>query len=254
MALLYNHYNAEGTSKQEETTLSFTSPSQGDTFDFSVTVRLSRISGAKRRGFTPWGFSAELKEQAREIIRSTVRSATRQYPILEPDRAEKAVNLCLDRELSHPSPLLPGWRAQAELALPDEVKEPRRRHLNAMFEIEARATETERQMKTLRESRAACERFLSEAMDSWMARYAIQLGEDPQNAAVILQDMLNERRDNARDLLDLLGKIVAAQTSANVYDLVIASESALRKSFERLGVPLPPPDPESLFAPVGDSV
>ncbi|GII00615.1 hypothetical protein [Planobispora takensis] len=256
MGLLYSHYSLPGGPEhKDETTLSFTSPSHGDTFDFSVTVKLSRVPGSKRKNLSLWSLSPERKEQLREAVRRSVRSTTRRHSIFDLDAAEQEVNTCLDHEMSDPDPLLPGWRADAELTLPEEVKEARRRHLREMFTIEAEAEEVERRMRALHDSRVACERFLSEAMESgWMARYALKLGAAPQNAAAVFESMIDDRHKSARDLLDLLAKIISTQTSANVYDMVLTSESALRQSFDRLGLPLPPPDPDSLFAPVEENV
>ncbi|GAA2216152.1 hypothetical protein GCM10009850_116210 [Nonomuraea monospora] len=57
-----------------------------------------------------------------------------------------------------------------------------------------------------------------------------------------------ERKEKADKLLELFAKIVDAQRHANAFELVLASESALRAAFERLDVPLPPSDPDSPFA------
>jgi hypothetical protein len=43
--------------------------------------------------------------------------------------------------------------------------------------------------------------------------------------------------------------MVDAHQTANIYELVISSEGALRQALERLGVPLPPLDTDPLFVP-----
>nr|BFE81707.1 hypothetical protein GCM10020093_043080 [Planobispora longispora] len=65
--------------------------------------------------------------------------------------------------------------------------------------------------------------------------------------------MVEDRRETATDLTKLVAKITEAQRTAGLYDLVLASENALRQAFERLGVPLPPLDPDSPFAPMAES-
>ncbi|MGW4420490.1 hypothetical protein [Streptosporangium sp. NPDC004631] len=230
--------------------LVFSAPALGEAFDFAVAVRLFRLPSGRRGQWTP---DREEVDHVGDLVRQTVRATTRNHSIFEPDAAEKAVNETLDRRLAETSrdtAIISRWGARAELELPEEVKAIRRAHLIAMYEIEARAEATKLRMEKLRESSEVCEELLSEATKSSFARYAIQLTENPDNAAGIFEQMLDARQEEAEKLLTLVVKIVNAQQSAGVYDLVLASDSALREAFERLGVPLPPAGPDSLFAPL----
>ncbi|MGV9309529.1 hypothetical protein ACWDLG_39695 [Nonomuraea sp. NPDC003727] len=251
MSFLIKQFNLapEPSLPVESDVLVFSSPAQGEAFDFAVTVRLSQLPTGRRNQSTP--DRAEIGRVS-ALVRQTVRTATRDHSIFELAAAEEAANEALDHRLTEAPHIDPAiicrWGGKAELGLPEEVKEIRRAHLVHMHEIEAQAEATKLRVKKLRESSAVWEELLSEATKSSFARFAIRLTENGDAAADIFEKMLDTRREDAEELLKLVAKIVDAQRAASVYDLVLASDSALRGAFERLGVPLPPADPDSLFA------
>ncbi|OUC99786.1 hypothetical protein [Streptosporangium minutum] len=255
MTFLIQRFNtAPAPSLPEESDIpAFTSPALGEAFDFTVAVRLSRLPSDRRSQWVP---EREETDRVSDLVRQTVRATTRRHSIFEPDTAEAAVNEALDRCLAgvtHTDPaIICRWGARAEIGLPEEVKEIRRAHLLNMYEIEARAEATKLRVEKLRDSSAVWEGLLSEATGSSFARYAVRLTEDPENAAGIFEQMLDARKEEAGELLKLVAEIVAAQRTAGIYDLVLASDNALRQAFERLGVPLPPADPDSMFAPLDE--
>ncbi|SEG99779.1 hypothetical protein SAMN05444920_11455 [Nonomuraea solani] len=253
-----------GTNSQETTTAKeepavthedasyiFAAPSRGDGFKFVVTVWLWRRSATGSLIFRPW---KELKEEhehsIKDYVREIVRSSLRQHSIFDPEAAEQAANDALKRWLrERPSDSVTGtWRAAIEVDVPEEVRKLRCAHESELYKIRARADEVALQMTKLRASRRLCEQFLTETMDSSTARHAVRLTQAVEKVADITDGMLNEREEKAKQLLELLAKIVDTQRHANAFELVISSESALRAAFERLGIPLPPPDPDSPFA------
>lgn len=255
MSFLLKHFNAtpEPPVPEKSDILSFPSPALGEAFDFAVTVRLSRLPNGRR---SQWTADQEEISRVGDLVRETVRATTRKHSIFEPAAAEGKVNEALGDRLTEASrtdaAIISRWGGKAELALPEEVKEIRRAHMIHMHEIKAQAEATKLRVEKLRESTAVWEELLSEATESSFARYAIRLTENSDTAADIFEKMLDARREDAQELLTLVSKIVGAQQAAGVYDLVLASDSALRKAFERLGVPLPSVDPDSLFAPLDE--
>lgn len=255
MSFLIKQFNfaPDPSPPRESDILTFPSPAHGEAFDFAVTVRLSQLPDGRRSQPMP---DREEIGRVRALVQQTVRVATRKHSIFEPAVAEKAVNEVLDGRLAEASridrAIICRWSGRAELELPEEVKEIRRAHLVHMHQIEAQAEATKLRVKKLRESSAAWEQLLSEATRSSFARYAIRLTGDSDATADIFEKMLDARRKDAEELLELVAKIVDAQRAASVYDLVLASDSALRGAFERLGVPLPPANPDSLFAPLDE--
>ncbi|MEU9834152.1 hypothetical protein AB0D67_21730 [Streptosporangium sp. NPDC048047] len=141
------------------------------------------------------------------------------------------------------------WSAHAELALPEDARQVRRDHLSAMYRIEARALETRQRVKKLREGGEVWKDLLREAGTDPLARYAVRLaaGAEDGEIADTVEQMLDQRRKDADDLLLLVAKITEAQRTADVHEIVLASDEALRTAFKRLGIPLPQSDPDAMF-------
>ncbi|GII66099.1 hypothetical protein Skr01_61840 [Sphaerisporangium krabiense] len=253
MSFLFKHYSfaPEPSLPKGGEVLSFLSPAAGEAFDFAVSVRLRLLAGGRRRSWAP---DREEVDRVGEFVRRTVRGTTRGHSVFDVVNAEAAVNQTLDRRLmgvSHDDPaIISRWGATAELALPERVKEVRRAHEIAVYELDAQAKVTERRVDRLRESSGIWTALLDETTRNPYARYAVRLTQNDASPAEIVERMLDTRREDADQLLTLVAKIVNAQQAAGVVDLVLASDTALRAAFQRLGVPLPPADPDSPFAPL----
>ncbi|GII95015.1 hypothetical protein [Sinosporangium siamense] len=232
-------------------TLVFASPSVERAFDFTVTAQLTyRPNGRSSR----WSPDQEEINHVGDLARRMIRHLTAAHSIFTADTAEKAVNAQLSSRFPEAArvdmAVVSRWNVAVELELPEEVKAVVRTHLLNVYEIKARAEAAETRVAKLQESSAIWEKLLAETSDSAFARYAIRLTDDPNKAADVVEQMLDARRADAERLLTLMTDIVKAQQSAGVYDLVLASDSALRAAFQRLGIALPPPAPDSLFAPL----
>ncbi|WP_433514730.1 hypothetical protein ACQP2T_03395 [Nonomuraea sp. CA-143628] len=235
----------------EEASYIFTAPAQGDGYKFTVNVWLWRRSATGSLVFRPWKELKEDKDHSiKDYVREIVRRSLRRHSIFEPAEAEETANADLLRWFDdRPTDSVTGkWRATVELDVPEEVKKLRRAHENELYKMDARAKEIDQHVQKLRASRAVCERFLSESMNSSTARHAVRLTQALDKVADITDEMLDERKEKVEELLELFAKIVDAQRHANAFELVMASETALRTAFRQLGVPLPPPDPDSPFA------
>ncbi|MGV9601058.1 hypothetical protein ACWDR1_30790 [Streptosporangium sandarakinum] len=228
---------------------SFAAPAHGEAFDFTAAVRLSWRPGG-RRGL--WPDRAEL-DQIDRIVRRTVRATTRGHSVFEVEAAETAVGRALKQRLDDMPRTDPEivcrWSAHAELALPEEARQVRRDHLNKMYRIEARALETRLRVDKLRENGEVWKTLLREAGTDSFARYAVRLAASAEDGEVAgtVEQMLDQSRKDAEELLLLVAKITEAQRTADVHDIVLASDKALRTAFERLGIPLPQSDPDAMF-------
>ncbi|WP_188194558.1 hypothetical protein [Nonomuraea sp. SYSU D8015] len=235
----------------EDPSYVFTAPSLGDGFQFVVRVWLWRRSATGSLIFRPWKELKEDQEHSiKDFVREKVRNALRRHSIFDAATAEQAAKDALERWLKErPSDSVTGtWRATIEVDVPDEVRKLRCAHESELYRITAKAKEIELRVEKLRASRKLCEQFLTETMDTSTARHAVRLTQAVENVADITDSMLGEREEKAEKLFELLAKIVDAQRHANAFELVISSETALRAAFERLGIALPPPDPDSPFA------
>ncbi|WP_055481360.1 hypothetical protein [Sphaerimonospora mesophila] len=240
----------------EEASYVFTAPSQGDGYKFRVSVWLWRRSTTGSLVFRPWKELREDKDHSiKDYVRDIVRRSLRQHSVFDAAQAEESANVAVQNWLADlPADSVTGrWRAVIEVDVPDEVRKLRCAHESELYKIRTRAEQIALRMDKLRLSRAICEDFLKEAMESSTARHAVRLTQALDDVADITDQMLTERREKTEQLLELFAKIVDAQRHANAFELVLASESALRAAFARLDVPLPPPDPDSPFALMEES-
>jgi hypothetical protein len=231
----------------------FTAPALDPAYDFKVVVYCSRQAGRRRR-VSWWQMDRDEFCEVYEILRDTIRQTTRQFPIFDPGAAEQAINAFLVSRLddAHRKTriLAARWEARAEVTLPDEVLTLMRNVLSEQHQISEQAKATAMRMAKTDELRQGWDRFLDDAAKSQNAEHAVQLAEDPHNIAQVLADVLNDRRKGAEDLVTLIDKIVEVQRSTDILDLVVRSETVLRKTLEMMGIQLPPMREDSLLVPL----
>lgn len=230
-----------------------TAPAREPAYDFEVTVYCS-WQPVRRRWSSHWPPDREELAQVYEIIRGTVRLSSRDFSIFEPAKAERAINTRLAEELGNAErsgrPISPGWTARAELGLPDEVLALMRKTLDEEYGIRAKAKSTTLLMSKTGELREGWDQFLNDAAGSRNAQHAVRLAENPSNVAQVLEEVLKDRRKGAEDLLTLINKIVEAQRSADILDLVVKSETVLRETLKMMGIPLPETEEGTLLEPL----
>lgn len=234
----------------------FSAPARESAYDFKVLVYCSRQAATRRRLGRSLAYQVELGH-VYEIVRGVVRRTAREFSIFEPGAAERAINERLADKLSGAAVrsdrfLVSRWAARAEVTLPDEVLALMRKTLGEEYEIKTRATTGALRMTTVDELRLGWDRFLNDVAQSRNARHAVQLAEDPQNIAQVLEQILQGRQDEAENLLTLIDRIVQAHLSADILDLAVNSETVLRQTLKMLGIPLPETTASSLLAPLED--
>lgn len=228
-------------------------PAREAAYDFTVTVYCSWLP-SERRWSTRWSGGREELARVHEIVRKTIRTTSRDFSIFDPARAEQAINSRLAEEFGKAQrsdwAISPGWIARVELELPDEVLALIRKTLGEEYSIRAKANVARLLMGKISELRAGWDKFLDDAAESRNAQHAVQLAEDPRNLAQVLEEVLTDRRKGAENLLGLINKIVEAQQSADILDLVVKSETVLRETLKMMGLPVPEIQEGTLIEPL----
>jgi len=218
-----------------------TAPAYEPAYDFRITM-YCLWQPSRRRWSSRLPADREELAQVYEIIRKTVRLIGRKFSIFHPAQAELAINERLAQELASNQrsgwPLSPGWTARAEVGLPDEVLDLMRKTLDKEYGIRAKAQADRLLMSETGDLRAGWDQFLNDAAESANAQHAVRLAEDPSNVAQALEEVLKNRRKGTEDLLKLIDRIVEAQRSADILDLVVKSETVLRQTLKMVGIPL----------------
>jgi hypothetical protein len=231
----------------------FAAPALDPAYDFKVVVYCAKQPERRRRTIW-WQADNEEFNQVYEILRDTIRQTARQFPIFQAGAAEQAINAFLvgrlDDAQRNERILTSRWAARAEVSLPDEVLTLMRNALSEQYQIRVQAKATAMRMAKTDELRQGWDRFLDDAAKSQNAEHAVQLAEDPHNIAQVLAEVLNDRRKGAEELVTLINKIVDVQRSADILDLVVRSETVLRKTLAMMGIQLPAMDEDALLAPL----
>jgi hypothetical protein len=231
----------------------FAAPSREAAYNFKVAVYCS-WRPAHRRWPTRWRIEREDIAQVYEVIWKTVRMSTRGFSILESAAAEEATNANLVKALDYAThattSIRAGWIARAEVHIPDEVVAVMRNAWEEEYKIEAKAKAAKLFMNTTSELRTGWDKFINDAAESKNAHHAVRLAEEPKNVAKVLDDVMQDRRKDTREFLTLIDKIVEAHRSADVLDLVVNSQSVLRKTLGLMGIPVGEEEADTLFEPL----
>ncbi|WP_182906533.1 hypothetical protein [Microbispora sp. H13382] len=246
----------DGESSHTEITdppFTFDTPALGDAYMFTVSVRLqwsalgtgpdSDLSGAIKRH----------RERVRWTVSDIVRGAAREFPPHTPQQAEAEIGrrlktMRLPQEKDGTQVECTAFtRVGAPLPLVDQLQEIWSRRVAD----EERHESARRTAVRVRELRDVWRDFLSEGMDDWISPYAVGLAETPQDISSLMKQMLQERQEEAQRLLDMVDNVMTAQQRADVYDFVVSSETVLRHTLKMMGIPVPDPAPDSLFAADG---
>jgi hypothetical protein len=247
MFLINQQFAVPGSTPSGDKLESFSAPAAEPAYDFIVEVFYRRTVTGRRRT------SLWLDERERGglsgIVRETARQVSREHSILEPGQAELAINTDLDRRLGGGGRTgRPAWSARVEVAAPDEVRAMMRKGLQDRYEIESRARANQLRMDKTELLRQRWEAVLNDAAKNPTAPHAFELAEGTE-AARVLRTMLAERRTDTGEWLTLIARIAEAHQNAGVLDLVVESDTVLRKTLEMMGIQLPALDTDALFMP-----
>ncbi|MFG1947524.1 hypothetical protein [Nonomuraea sp. NPDC048826] len=232
----------------DATELEFETPALGDGFTFRVEIRCMPAVGGSRHHRGLWSDATEEKAQAQGLARQVVRDVCRRHSAFLPGEAEAESNQRISSVFASHSTLQGRWSVRVYVNLSEEAGNLQREAQIRKHQIISEAEEKALRLQKIQELKGISEGLLSSATDHWIARYAVRLAQHPDAAADVVAQLLDERQERAERLVKLVNEMVDVHQQAGIFDLVIASEGALRHALKQLGVDVPPLESDSIFA------
>ncbi|WP_436758561.1 hypothetical protein [Streptosporangium sp. V21-05] len=231
---------------------SFDTPALNDGFAFTVSIRLHwSATGECSRSALRTAIDGQ-REASRWHISDTVRRVAREHAPHLPHRAEARIN---ERIKGVRLFTVDGVQLECTAYLRVEAAQPIVRQQQEMWQqrlADQEAHETAKvNVERMNELRELWRDFLSEGMTHWVSPYAARLAENAGVMAQTSAEMVNHRNADTERLLTLIGQVMNAQQSTNVYEFVVSSETVLRNTLTMMGLPVPDPGPGSLFSDSG---
>lgn len=240
----------------QTTTVTFTTPSKGDAYDFSVTAELCLCATgqlaadqlqAKLEARIP-AITAELKSAARPVARD--------YPPFRPGAAEPNIATALQQAVETALAGVPDadgavltCTVQVRVDMPDEVREMQRLAVAEQVKFEARYEQSEQAAQRLGELRVVWSKFIHDGLRKWETPYAILMAQHPAQVDATLFKMRADRQEEAAKLVDTVAAVAAGHDRMDLLEFALATDSALSKTYELLGIVTPGKDeiPSSNF-------
>lgn len=250
------HAAAFGTprSVNRTTTISFATPCRADSYEFPVEIECCWCaSGEKTEGELQAKIDSYLPVFDR-IIRRTVREEARKHRPHRPETAELAINAAIakavEAELAK-TPDVDGVVLNVDVAAGVGVVEPvrqiQREMLATLIRAEATMDVSEMMAERLGQLRICWREFIGDGQQDWFTPYAVHLAQDPGHAAQILFAMADKRREDAKTFLERVATIERSHETMDLLEFAVASDTALRRTYELFGIPIPDAGPESPF-------
>lgn len=233
----------ENTHHETDFAYEFTTPANDDVFEFVVTARLDWCVKGER-SFSE--LSADIADQRGGVhnrLREMVRDPGRRHSPFSPAEAEEDMNGALremfDTRVHACDEVEITCTPSVHVAMSEEVRAKRQELGHRLLQIEADTEVHKLRIKKWAELRDLWLGFLQEKSEEHAVRFAVQLAEYPEHIAAVMERMREERREDANRLLEIVRSVVNAQQTANVYDLVVSSETVLRNTLEMMGLDVP---------------
>ncbi|MGP3920940.1 hypothetical protein [Nonomuraea sp. 10N515B] len=216
----------------------FDSPAKGDAYDFSVTLHRTATSAGKRARAV---LDDELPEAEAVLQRACeeIRPVTRQFEITEAGAAELAAN----QRLASVSPAMTGsyrWTVRAEVNVSEEVRQLNRDAYKQQHDIRSEAAAALLRIESTDMVRLKWQEFLAAVEGSDRAVQAIQLAADRTQLPRIFMDLVEQREQDAQELLGTIERIMQSYQAVDMLHFVVSNETVLRRTLELLGLPVPP--------------
>lgn len=234
----------------------FPTPAKGDAYDFTIKVRFDWCSRALAtteheravKEFELRQAAYFQKTDVLERIKNLIRPVARRFHPYQPAELEQTLHdmgLCV--ELNN-GELQVHARIWVE---PDpEVRQEMRDGAKDRLKKDSDRQSQELQIANLRTLRAKWDALLREALGDmgevdaerlgWLKPYPLALAEKTKDAHVLLDEMLDARRNDGRALLNHLGQLAKTNKDIDVWDVVVKQDNAVRAVMQMLGVPVDP--------------
>ncbi|MFC7381338.1 hypothetical protein [Sphaerisporangium rhizosphaerae] len=232
----------------------FPTPAKGDAYDFTLEVDLCLCAtGTLRDEALDTKIDARFAD-LRTVTRNAARWKAREFPPFRPGAAEPAitavVQAAVDRALTD-SPDEDGvvfdCSATVRVQMDSAIRELQRRSVAEQVQFEARYELSEQAAQRLGELREVWTAFIAAGLPRWETPYAVLMAQQPAQTATTLFKMREDRQEEARGLVDTVVQVASGHERMDLLEFALASDSALSKTYELLGIAEPEPGPQSRF-------
>jgi hypothetical protein len=234
-------------------TSTFTTPSAGDAYDFSVRIHWVWTGGNWRSDRLADSVEP-LKADVWEQIAIATRCILRSFPPHLAAEAEEKLNNRLGEIMDKQSSGLPArWTARAEVSPHEEVQKQQQEawsrrlrqaanHELAGIIVDDYAVMTDKWRELLEQVGIRTTKpggALNEPPPPFLGRYLVRLAYDPAAAAAVVDALSNHREQKDHELLETVDAAIKGHDNLNLMEADTAYDSALRRLMDWAGLPLP---------------
>jgi hypothetical protein len=235
-------------------TITFDTPAKGDAYDFTITVELCLCAtGHQDLAELDSTIDGRLPDLVAEL-KAAARPEAREYPIFRPGAAEPRIAAEIEAAVrralvgvpdEHGASLQCSTRVRVDM--PDAVRDLQRQTFDEQIKLAARYEHSEQAALRLGELREVWSKFIRDGLAEWNTPYAVHMALQPTQAAATLFTLRKDRKEEAEKLVDVVSAVTVGAARMDLLDFVDATDSALRKTHELLGIAPPPDGADSLF-------
>ncbi|MFI6393733.1 hypothetical protein [Nonomuraea sp. NPDC050540] len=239
--------------------ITFGTPARGDSYDFLVTAELCWCAtGARSQD----ELLQKIKDRSAEIdaeIKAAARPVARRFVPYRPGDAEQAVGAAMRGAVEaalaavpDPDGVVLNCTPRVRVDMHDDIKTLQRKYVAEQVEVEARHDRSTLEAERLGELRVVWRDFIADGLPDWKTPYAVSMALQPELSAKLLFALRKDRREEAQGLVETVAQVATGHERLDLLEFAVASDSALRKTYELLGLQLPDAGPDSLFSSPGD--
>ncbi|WP_133884097.1 hypothetical protein [Glycomyces sp. NRRL B-16210] len=235
-------------------TFAFETPSKGDAYDFLVAADLCFCATGM---LSTGSLDAKIRDRVPAIlaeVKSVARRTGRDYPPFRPGAAEPEMTTAVQQAVETVLAGIPDEEGavltctvKVRVDMPEVVREMQRLAVADQVKFEARYEQSEQTAQRLGELREVWTTFIRDGLSQWETPYAIHMAQQPEQATATLYKMRGDRKQEASELVEVVGAVGAGHEKLDLLDFVLASDRALRQTFELFGIARPDEGPASAF-------
>jgi hypothetical protein len=235
-------------------TLVFDTPAKGDAYNFAVTVELCLCATGHR---APHELESTVNGRLPDLVaevKAVARAEARRHPIFRPGAAEPQVAAEIGAAVRRTLAGVPDEQrvslqcsTRVRVDMPDAVRDLQRQTVDEQVKLEARYEHSEQAALRLGELRQVWSKFITDGLADWTTPYAVHMAQQPGQAAATLFTLRKDRKEEAEKLVDMVSAVTIGSDRMDLLEFALATDSALRKTHELLGIAAPPSGGDSLF-------
>lgn len=241
-------------SVNQNRTVTFTTPSKGDAYDFSITAELCFCAVGPRSLESLYARIDAWLPTITTELRFAARPVAREFPPFRPGAAEPAVAAAVQQAVDVALAGTAGLdravltcTVQVRVDMPEEVRVLQREAVAEQTKVENSFEQSEQAAQRLGDLRVAWSKFIRDGLPMWETPYAILMAQQPVKTSAALFQMRADRKEEAARLVDAVAAVTAGSEKMDLLEFALATDSALTKTYELLGIAAPPDGPTSNF-------